>query len=410
MPGPGIQGVGGFLIRRIVFWPHFLVGISAGVVILGLAATGALLSLQTTVLESVERRSFVDVPADRPGGRLGPYEILAAAERALVHQAATENSEARPGPPSRVISLRYRSDPRAPVRAFAGRDRYLDLDPWTGTVLATGPGNAERFFAAVERWHRWLNLGEGSVRRGRAVTGAATLAFLFLLLTGPILWWPYAWSRRSPGRSRQPGRRRTAQRSLAWHAQAGIWSCLPMGVIAVTGFVTAYPKVGDRVNPVVGQIIGARGEPIPSGDPEEERSGAGLSGALATAMSRVPGWQTLTLTLPRTDGAAVRAEIRAGGAGQPHRTLALTIAAEDGAVLGWEDFADATPGRRGQEFLRFAHTGEYWGRVGEWVAGALALVAGLMAWTGLALAVRRMRSGRRRESGQAGGEAGGEPA
>ena len=47
--------------------------------------------------------------------------------------------------------------------------------------------------------------------------------------------------------------------------------------------------------------------------------------------------------------------------------------------------------RRAQQFVRYAHTGEYWGLGGQLVAGLFSLAAALMVWTGLSLAVRRLR-------------------
>ncbi|MYH08973.1 MAG: PepSY domain-containing protein [Gemmatimonadales bacterium] len=60
-------------------------------------------------------------------------------------------------------------------------------------------------------------------------------------------------------------------------------------------------------------------------------------------------------------------------------------------VRAWESFADGTPARRAQQFLRYAHTGEYWGLPGQLLAGLFSLAAALMVWTGLSLAVRRLR-------------------
>ena len=51
----------------------------------------------------------------------------------------------------------------------------------------------------------------------------------------------------------------------------------------------------------------------------------------------------------------------------------LIVDAVTGAALEWESFADDTPSRRAQQFLRYAHTGEYWGLAGQ-------LLAGLFRW------------------------------
>ena len=370
------------MIRAIIFWLHLTVAAAAGLVILMLAATGVVLSLEETVTGLAERRYFV--PAPEGAQRLPPQEIAAA-----VGFTAT--------------SLTYRSNPRAPVRAYEGQDRYARVNPYTGQLLATEAGGLERFFEGVHNWHRWFNVPAASVRRGRAVTGAFNLAFLFLLLTGPILWIPRPVTRRSLANVilLRPGAK-GARRDLNWHQVVGIWSVLPLAVIAATGVTTSYPAVGDRVYPMLGNAVPAGAWAGGSASGEVGLEGAAISedsarvpepdlgAVLATAEAWAPGWRTLILNLPRPADSEIRVEVRAGRAGQPHKTGFLTLDAASGAARAWESFADHTPARRAQQFLRYAHTGEYWGLAGQLLAGLFSLAAALMVWTGLSLAVRRL--------------------
>jgi len=371
------------MIRRVIFWLHLVVAVAAGAVVLMLAATGAILSLEETVTGLVERRYFVATGVDEE--RLGPEAIAAAAGFS-------------------ATSLRYRADARAPVRVYEGRDRYARIDPSTGAVLGIGPDGIERFFEGVHNWHRWFNAPGGSVRRARAVTGAVNVAFLFLLLTGPILWIPRPVTRRSLANVILFRRGvRGAWRDLNWHQVVGIWSVLPLAVIAATGVPTSYPGVGDRVYPVVGSVVPAVAWPVGAGVDGagvEEVAGSDdsvgapetdLAAVLATAEARAPGWRTLTLNVPRPTDSEVRVEVQRGRAGQPQRAGILTVDAATGAALEWESFADDTPSRRAQQFLRYAHTGEYWGLAGQLLAGLFSLAAALMVWTGLSLAIRRLR-------------------
>ncbi len=371
------------MIRATIFWLHLTVAAAAGLVILMLAVTGVVLSLEETVAGLAERRYFVAAPEGAE--RLPPEEIAGAAGFT-------------------ATSMSYRSDPRAPVRVHEGQDRYARVNPYTGQVLTTGPGGLERFFEGVHNWHRWFNVSRGSVRRARAVTGAVNVAFLFLLLTGPILWLPRPVTRRSLAnvilfRPRATG----ASRDLNWHQVVGIWSVLPLAVIAATGVATSYPAVGDRVYPMVGNAVStgawAVGPASEEVGPERalisEDSARGpdadLRAVLATAEAWAPGWRTLILNVPRPEDSEVRVELQEGRAGQPHRTGFLTLDAASGAARAWESFADHTPARRAQQFLRYAHTGEYWGLGGQLLAGLFSLAAALMVWTGLSLAVRRLR-------------------
>ncbi len=383
------------MIRAVVFRLHLSVAVAAGVVILMMAATGVILSLEETVAGIAERRYFVDAAYGSP--RLAPEEVVAA-----VGFEAT--------------SLRYRAHPRAPVQVHQGRDGHAYVDPYTGEVLGEGPSALDRFFDGVHDWHRWFNVSDGSVRRARAVTGAVNVAFLFLLLTGPLLWFPRRLTRKALANALliRPGAK-GAWRDLSWHQVVGIWSAVPLLLIAASGVTTSYPAVGDRVYPVVGAVVpveawpggvvGVGGEATRAvagagdevggagegAEADEGGSAGDLGAVLATAESWVPGWRAMILTLPRPGAGEVRVEVQGGRAGQPQRTGYLTVDAATGAVREWESFADDTPGRRAQQFLRYAHTGEYWGLGGQLLAGLFTLAATVMVWTGLSLAVRRAR-------------------
>ena len=60
--------------------------------------------------------------------------------------------------------------------------------------------------------------------------------------------------------------------------------------------------------------------------------------------------------------------------------------------MRWQPFS-AEPGRRLRSILRFAHTGEVLGIVGQTIAGIVSLGAVLLVYTGLALSLRRFLNG-----------------
>ncbi|MCY4400765.1 MAG: PepSY-associated TM helix domain-containing protein [Gemmatimonadetes bacterium] len=392
------------MIRRVVFRLHLTVAIAAGLVILILAATGVILASEELVTGLAERRYRVTMPRAGEGERIPPDALVAAAE---AWGAGAE-------PPFAATSIEYRAGTDAAVRVHAGRERRVFVDPYTGEVLGGGMARLEGFFESVNGWHRWLSFPDSAIRRGRAVTAAANVALLLLLLTGPILWIPRRITRRSvaEGLLFRRGVKGVA-RALNWHYVIGIWSVVPLLMIAVTGMVMSYPSVGDRVYPVVGgaisfgSVTAGPGVGQVGGDVAGEVAGqdplaapgASLAAALAATESRIPGWRAIVLTLPRPRDAEVRVEVRAGRSGQPQKAGVMRVDRRTGAALSWESFADATPSRRAREFLRYAHTGEYWGLAGQVVAGLVAVGTALMVWTGLSVALLMFRFWRQKRSG-----------
>ncbi len=96
------------------------------------------------------------------------------------------------------------------------------------------------------------------------------------------------------------------------------------------------------------------------------------------------------MTLPASANDPVAFSIDRGTGGQPQRRATLTLDASTGQEISWAPFDSLSPGRRARSFMRFAHTGEYFGLVGQTIAGLVTLATTVLVWTGLALAWRRL--------------------
>lgn len=79
-----------------------------------------------------------------------------------------------------------------------------------------------------------------------------------------------------------------------------------------------------------------------------------------------------------------------GYGGQPQKRGTLTVGQAGGAVEKWERFGDQSFGRRLRTWLRFAHTGEYYGLTGQTIAGIVSAGGVVLVWTGIGLAWRRL--------------------
>ncbi len=100
--------------------------------------------------------------------------------------------------------------------------------------------------------------------------------------------------------------------------------------------------------------------------------------------------------LPDATERAVQGTVDGGNGGQPHLRSLLTFDAASGTLLRREAFTDQGPGRRARALLRFAHTGEVFGVVGQTVAGLVSLGSLVLVYTGVALSWRRWRRWRAR--------------
>ena len=214
-------------LRRALFWTHLVLGVSAGLVILLMSVTGVMLGYEKQLIRAIDGAPTVAVPPDAQ--RL-PLDTLLA-RHAL--------------DPAGVASVALRADPAEPV-LVRFRDRELGsvrLDPYTAdTVAAVADGKAAAFMSATRRWHRWIGAQGGELRdQLRAVTGAANLAFLLIVLSGLWLWWPrtLTWSAVRNVIWFRRGLRPKA-RDFNWHNTLGFWSAIPLALIVASGVFISY--------------------------------------------------------------------------------------------------------------------------------------------------------------------------
>jgi uncharacterized iron-regulated membrane protein len=377
--------------RTILFWMHLTAGATAGLVVFVMSLTGVLLTYERQITEWAD-----GVPSASPSaGSHIPLGLEALAEHAR---------QARGTWPDAVT---VRSDPSAPV-AFAFGRETLFLDPFSGAVLGEGSSRARTFFRTVTDWHRWLGQSGDARPAARAVTGAANLVFLFIVLSGIYLWLPKSFGLRhlGPVTVFQKGLAGKA-RDFNWHNVFGFWSALPLAFVVASGVVMSYPWANDLVYRLAGSEPPRRA-PAPSrlspGDvradgAKPQISLAGLDGAWATAQGQMTGWRTATLRVPSAPDTPFSFSLDSStGARRPNTRGQAVVDRRTGTLVRYEPYASQPRGQQVRGWLRFIHTGEAFGAAGQTVAGVASAGAVMLVWTGVSLALRRFAAYRKRHS------------
>jgi uncharacterized iron-regulated membrane protein len=277
------------------------------------------------------------------------------------------------------------------------------LDGYSGEVLGTGATRVAAFFRAVTSWHRTLAVPQDYRAWGKAITGAANLGFALIVVSGLFIWWP--------GRNRKLSQVAWFRRGLSgkarnwnWHNALGFWSAIPLFLIALSGVVISYPWATALVHRATGTPPPAeegnrrqgQNQNVRERDNGSPASIAGLETVdpMVATLERESGdtkdIKSITLRLPLPENAPVAFTVDRGTGGQPQLRTTVSFDRTTGAVVREESFADQNAGRRARSWLRFVHTGEYYGFVGQGIAGLASLAGVVLAWTGLSLAWTRL--------------------
>ncbi len=210
--------------RQVLFWPHLVTGLLAGLFIAVMSLTGAALTLEDPVVEWAERDARRVVLAEPVPPRLSLDEVLAR-----VRQARPEAT------PSSITEY---PEPALALVVGLGRGASVYVNPYTGEVREPSASTARAFFHLMEEWHRWLGAPSEHRAVGRALTGASNALFLLLALSGLYLWWPRRWTWRTvrPVLWFRRGLQGKA-RDFNWHNVAGLWLLPVLVVLTATGVV-----------------------------------------------------------------------------------------------------------------------------------------------------------------------------
>lgn len=373
--------------HRSIFWAHLVCGLMAGLIILSMSVSGLLIAYEVQLKEWINRDLRVTPPA-------------AEAVHLDIEALVVKVQEGKPG--LSPTGFTWKADPEAPVTLTAERGGPFYANPYTGDFLGEGNHTWHEFFHDLISWHRFL-AGTGLSREaGKMITGAGTLVFGILLVSGLYLWWPRHWrwmnvravlffNRSLKGRARD----------WNWHNVFGFWSAAPMLFIILTGLIISYPWATNLLYHATGNEpppprprATAPAQTAPAASPAAQNrpatSLAGVAPLLAEARAQVPGWASLNLRLPSKPGSPFPVMVDRGGRGQVHLRTHLNLDVAQQKVLpSPDDIRQQNLGRRLRMYARYLHTGELFGFLGQTVAALCALAATLLTWTGFALAWRR---------------------
>jgi uncharacterized iron-regulated membrane protein len=399
-------------LRTVLFWMHLCCGLAAGLVVAVMGATGAALAFETELAEWAERGSR-EVTPPAPGAARLPLDALLAKARPAAGAGPAGGGGERGGGrerggPGAQLAVTVSHDAGDAVRVASGREGGVHVDPYTGEVRPLAGAGWRAFFGKMVELHRHLGTSGDQRAVGRAITGAANAAFLFLALSGLYLWWPRRWSQRALRLSLWfRGGLAGKARDWNWHNVIGFWSLPVLIVVTFSGMMISYRAVSNLIYRVAGEAPppAAGGGPgaapavtVPA--PPPGAAPLSLEAMVQAAGRAAPDWRTITVRNPGGRGRegkapAVTLSLKHRDGWPLFATTQLTLDPYTGAVLKREGYREYSAGRKLRSWLRFLHTGQALGWPGQLLAGLVSLGATVMVWTGLALAWRRLVPRRR---------------
>lgn len=171
--------------RKIAYQLHLWLGLTSGLIVVIMAATGCILAFEEELKHIVHpNRYFVENIGRK---KLELSQLTEKAEKALPEGLKVKRVVMSSDPSRTYVFRTLKMDEEA--WTYWGTYLYyyrIYVDPYTGKVQEVEDAKKD-FFEIVLDLHRRLLLGE---KIGKTITGYSTLIFAIILLSGLVIWYP----------------------------------------------------------------------------------------------------------------------------------------------------------------------------------------------------------------------------
>ena len=355
-------------LRRWWLRLHRWVALSVGWLLAAVALLGALLVLAG--------------PLDR---QLHPALFRAASGASGADPAALEPLRQRllaEFGPGAALTFRLPKEPGATlaVNVRGPWDGTVYLDPADGREQGRR-GESEGVRNTLFKLHSSLGLKE----TGKAILAWIALVYLFLLLTGLVLWWPKRW----PPVLSLELRKGLVRGLFDLHRTGGAVLGLLIAVTVASGAYMAWRPLGEAVSVLAGA------KPVkPPRLPQAPASATApsLDVMLARARAALPGAPVTLAILPARADRPLRVRLALPDDPHPNGLSSVWLDPRDGKVLAVQRWNALDPGARAVTWVYPLHTGELGGPLLEAVVAVSGLALAMLGVTGTWLWYKRRRA------------------
>ncbi|TMM45403.1 PepSY-associated TM helix domain-containing protein [Colwellia ponticola] len=371
-------------LRKTFFWLHLLLGCSAAIFIFLMSITGVALTYERQLIKAAERADYA-APVTSNTQTLPLSDILAIARGYSTKQSVD------------IVIENYAN---APIIVKEGRKKIAYLNPYTGTEMTVPGQSTVNFFAKLRAFHRWLTLDGKFSDTGRWINGVANIFFLVLILSGLYLWLPKrlksrAFKQQLTLSGNYPNK---AARNYQWHNVFGIYMAPVLFVLVVTAIFFSFKWPGNTLKDLVSNQSIALVKPVEI-SAEQAQLQQPIEQQLSQVKTLYPQWQSIQFSLDTLPAASLNQSpvsskiynVDNGNGGEPQKKLKVVLNTLTGELLQEQNFAQLSTYNKLRSYIRFLHTGELFGPIGQAIAGLASLLACLLVYTGVMLSWRRWK-------------------
>ncbi len=387
---------------------HLWLGIASGLVLFVVCLTGTILTFEKEIVEWADSDQYhVEAAA---GATVIPIdELVAKTEAGLkgkvtgveipaspnaVYRFTVQEKGPKGGKPESSKGPKGEKGEKGPKgekggKGGGGGKTYL-VNPYNGDITGTTKSATAEFFSTMMGLHRWLLLQDSG---GKIIVGAATIIFVFLVLSGLVLWWPIKLRNWKQGfQIKFSGNWKRINHDL--HNTLGFYSFLVLLIMSLTGLCWSFEWYKKGASDILGDEVfkQRREKPMPS-DPLNAGNADKpmLASLIASADANFPYEGNYRLRFPADSAGSY--VINKSRSGFFVLTAADKIQFEQytGAVLKTEKFSDKPFNQQVASSVRSLHLGDIYGTFSKIIYFLACLFATSLPVTGTIIWINKLK-------------------
>ncbi len=399
---------------------HLWLGIASGIVLLIVCLTGTILTFEKEIVEwADEERYQVEVPANAAllpidqlvaNTELGLKGKVTGVEMPAGRNAAYKFSVTEKGPKGEKPG-QGGGKPKAPAgpegKGGAGRGgkggggkgggkTYL-INPYNGDILGTTKSATTEFFGTMMGLHRWLLLQDNG---GKIIVGAATIIFVFLVISGMVLWWPIKLRNWKQGfQIKFSGNWKRINHDL--HNTLGFYAFVFLLIMSLTGLCWSFEWYKSGLSSVLGdEVFKQRKEQPKPSDPAN--AGTAVKPTLASLITSTdaafPYEGNYRLRFPADSAGSYVINKTRTGFSALSAADKIQFDQYTGAVLKTERFSDKPFNEKVAGSVRSLHLGDIYGTLSKIIYFLACLFATSLPVTGTIIWINKLRKKNRKRA------------
>jgi uncharacterized iron-regulated membrane protein len=371
---------------------HLYLSLAAGLVILIACLTGAILVFEKDLQMAFNKeRYYVTAGSEK----LSPDELVKFVKDSFpkakingvklyedVKRSAEINVNFPPDKNKQTPKAERTAKPASPQRQPGFT---IFVDPYTGKILEKY-SYQETWLYTVFSLHRWLLGGNDSV--GKYIVGISTFIFLFILITGVILWWP---------KTRKILKQRVKIKwDAGWkrlnhdlHIVFGFYSCIFLFIFAFTGLAWSFEWFNEGIYKVTNSPL--KPAPTPKSVYIADAKKIKFGQALAAAKTVYTEVEFYNIQMPKDSVEAVNVTALRKNPSHESATDAVYIDQYSGKILGSLKYEERSLGARVRSTFKPVHTGSIWGTPSKIIAFIVCLFGVSFPVTGTIMWLNRLK-------------------